>query len=66
VRKLTPLESWRVMGFKDDDFFKAQTALNNTFYGGKDMSKGHLYKMAGNSIVVDTVKVILSAVLDYL
>jgi site-specific DNA-cytosine methylase len=40
--------------------------LNNTFYGGKDMSKGHLYKMAGNSIVVDTVKVILSAVLDYL
>lgn len=66
VRKLTPLESWRVMGFKDDDFFKAQAALNNTFYGGKDMSKGHLYKMAGNSIVVDTVKVILSAVLDYL
>ena len=66
VRKLTPLESWRVMSFTDEDFYKAQKALNDTFYEGKDKSMGRLYKMAGNSIVVDTVKPILSAVLDYL
>lgn len=66
IRKLTPLESWRVMGFSDADFLKAQQALNEAFYKGKDKSKGKLYKMAGNSIVVDTVKPILSALIALL
>ena len=66
IRKLTPMESWRVMGFKDEDFLKAQQALNDTYYDGKDKSKGKLYKMAGNSIVVDTVRAVLSAVLPLL
>lgn len=43
IRKLTPLECWRLMGFDDEDFYKAQkSGVSNT----------QLYKQAGNSIVV--------------
>ena len=28
VRKLTQLEAWRLMGFADEDFYKAQAAMN--------------------------------------
>lgn len=31
VRKMTPLECFRLMGFTDEDFFKVQKALNETF-----------------------------------
>ena len=41
VRKLTPLECWRLMGFSDDDFRKAAKVNSNS----------QLYKQAGNSIV---------------
>lgn len=51
IRKLTPKECWRLMGFSDEDFEKARTALNNEFYKGKDKSSSQLYKQAGNSIV---------------
>lgn len=44
VRKLTPLECWRLMGFDDEDFYKI-----------KGISNTQLYKMAGNSIVVDVL-----------
>lgn len=60
IRKLTPLEYWRLMGFSDDDFNKAKMALNNTFYNGKNKSGSQLYKMAGNSIVVDVLMAIFS------
>ena len=46
VRKLTPLECWRLMGFSDDDFYKAQKVCSNT----------QLYKQAGNSIVVPVLE----------
>ncbi len=47
VRKLTPLEYWRLMGFDDKDFYKAkETGMSNT----------QLYKQAGNSIVVDVIE----------
>ncbi len=49
VRKLTPLECWRLMGFDDADFEKA-AAVN---------SKTQLYKQAGNSIVVNVLESIL-------
>lgn len=55
VRKLTPLECWRLMGFNDDDFNIAKKALNDTFYKGKDKSNSQLYKQAGNSIVVNVL-----------
>lgn len=46
IRKLTPKECWRLMGFSDEDFEKARNAgISNT----------QLYKMAGNSIVVDVL-----------
>lgn len=58
VRKLTPLECWRLMGFTDDDFHKAKKALNETFYKGRDRSNSQLYKQAGNSIVVQVLMAI--------
>ena len=45
IRKLTPKECWRLMGFDDTDFEK--TAVTN--------SNSQLYKQAGNSIVVDVL-----------
>ncbi len=45
IRKLTPKECWRLMGFKDEDFEKAEKVNSNT----------QLYKQAGNSIVVDVL-----------
>ena len=47
VRKLTPLECWRLMGFKDEDYNKAK---------GAGISNSQLYKQAGNSIVVDVLE----------
>lgn len=48
IRKLTPRECWRLMGFSDDDFNKAQAVNSNT----------QLYKQAGNSIVKDVLMAI--------
>lgn len=45
VRKLTPRECYRLMGFKDEQFDKAQQFSSNR----------QLYKQAGNSIVVDVL-----------
>lgn len=45
IRKLTPKECWRLMGFDDTDFDKAAHHNSNT----------QLYKQAGNSIVVDVL-----------
>ncbi|HZK00264.1 MAG TPA: DNA (cytosine-5-)-methyltransferase, partial [Tissierellaceae bacterium] len=51
IRKLTPKECWRLMGFTDEDYFKARQALEDRFYNGRDRSNSQMYKMAGNSIV---------------
>lgn len=59
VRKLTQLEAWRLMGFEDEDFYKAQAAMNKNLYGGNDRSGSQLYKQAGNSIVVDVLCAIM-------
>ena len=50
VRKLTPKETWRLMGFSDEDYEKA-AEVN---------SKTQLYKQAGNSIVKDVLMAIFS------
>ena len=47
IRKLTPLECWRLMGFDDEDFKKAQAS---------GVSNSQLYKQAGNSIVVNVLE----------
>lgn len=48
VRKLTPKECWRLMGFDDESFSRAE----------KKVSNSQLYKQAGNSIVVDVLMAI--------
>lgn len=48
IRKLTPKECWRLMGFSDEDFEKAEKVCSNT----------QLYKQAGNSIVVNCLEAI--------
>jgi len=44
IRRLTPLECWRLQGFRDEDFFSI-----------KDVSDTQLYKQAGNSITVNVL-----------
>ena len=54
IRKLTPLECWRLMGFDDEDFYKARNA---------GISNSQLYKQAGNSIVVNVLRAIFRELL---
>lgn len=53
IRKLTPKECWRLMGFDDEVFEKAQAVNSNT----------QLYKQAGNSIVVNVLEKIFTNLL---
>lgn len=59
IRSLTPLETWRLMGFEDQDYYKAKAALIEKHYKGKDRTNSQMYKQAGNSIVVDVLEGIL-------
>lgn len=54
IRKLTPKECFRLMGFSDEDFENAEAVNSNT----------QLYKQAGNSIGVPVVEHILTALFD--
>lgn len=54
VRKLTPRECFRLMGFSDGDFNKAQAICSDT----------QLYKQAGNSIVVQVLEGILKNLIE--
>lgn len=53
IRKLTPLECWRLMDFPDEDFHKAEAVNSNT----------QLYKQAGNSIVRNVLVAIFGQML---
>lgn len=64
VRKYTPLECFRLMGFTDADFEKVRKALNDTFYNGRDKSSSQLYKLAGNSISVPLLEHIFCQMFD--
>lgn len=55
IRKLTPLECWRLQGWEDEDFEKARKVLNETFYNGNDKSGSQLYKQAGNGVSIPPV-----------
>ena len=54
IRKLTPKECWRLMGFDDADFERAEKVNSNT----------QLYKQAGNSIVVNVLMAIFRELLN--
>lgn len=53
LRNLTPRENWRLMGFSDEDFEKAETVTSNT----------QLNAQAGNSIVVNVLEAIFREML---
>ena len=53
IRKLTPKECWRLMGWKDEDFAKAEAVVSNS----------QLYKQAGNSIVIQVIENIVKEML---
>ena len=59
IRKFTPLECWRLMGFDDEDYNKANKTLSDTYYKGKNKADSQLYKQAGNSIVVNVLQYLL-------
>lgn len=54
IRRLTPLECWRLQGFKDEDFFSV-----------KNVSDTQLYKQAGNSITVNVLMEIFKKIYGY-
>lgn len=54
IRKLTPLECWRLMGFSDEDFRRAEKVNSNT----------QLYRQAGNSIVKNVLVAIFSQMIN--
>lgn len=49
IRKLMPIECWRLQGFTDEQFYTAEAT------GLKDC---HLYKMAGNAVTVPVISAI--------
>ena len=53
IRRLTPLECWRLQGFSDEAYFKAAKISSDT----------QLYKQAGNSITVDVMMHLLNKLL---
>lgn len=50
IRKLTPLECWRLQGFTDEQFYKAKDS---------GVSNSQLYKQAGNSVTINVVDAIV-------
>lgn len=54
IRRLTPLECWRLMGFDDESFVKAKIS---------GVSDTQLYKQAGNSVVVNVLEKIFEKLL---
>lgn len=50
IRKLTPLECWRLQGFSDEQFYKAKNS---------GVSNSQLYKQAGNAVTVNVVDAIV-------
>lgn len=55
IRKLTPLECWRLQGFSDEQFYKASKVNSNS----------QLYRQAGNSVTVPVVEEIGKAIMEY-
>lgn len=56
IRRLTPLETWRLQGFTDEAFYKAKEVNSDT----------QLYKQSGNSISVPVIQAIIRNLLPIL
>ncbi|MDU4428620.1 MAG: DNA (cytosine-5-)-methyltransferase [Clostridium sp.] len=61
VRRLTPLECWKLVGFTNEDYWNVRKALEKRFYYGRDMTDTQMYKMAGNSIVIKVAESIFES-----
>ena len=55
IRKITPKECWRLMGFDDEDFEKVEKFTSNT----------QLYKQAGDSVCVNVIEHIFSKLNEF-
>ncbi len=55
VRKLMPIECWRLQGFSDEQFHKAATT---------GLSDAQLYKMAGNAVTVPVISALGEKIKD--
>lgn len=65
IRNLTPLEYWRLQGFKDKDFYSARKALADSYKGGDiEKTDAQLYKQAGNSINTNVLESFMGEVLE--
>ena len=54
IRRITEREAWRLMGFTDEDYSRAEAT---------GISRNQLYKQAGNSIVVNVLEAIFRQML---
>jgi DNA (cytosine-5)-methyltransferase 1 len=61
IRKLTPVETFKLQGFPIDNGYKLPSE-----YDGKAYSDSRLYKQAGNSVSVDIVELIAKEILNAL
>lgn len=61
IRKLTPLECFRLQGFDDEDYYKAVEAYDKKWKVGA--SDSQMYKRACNSITVNVIEEILEQLL---
>ena len=55
IRKLIPLEAWRLQGFTDEQFHKVQSS---------GMSDAQLYKQAGNAVTTNVVQAVARFILE--
>ena len=55
IKKLSPLECWRVMGYSDEDFYKAKNIGN--------LSNSKLYERAGRGIVIPMLEKVFEELL---
>lgn len=58
-RLLTEKECWKLMGFSDDDYYKAESANPRK----NNKKNGILYKQAGNSIVVPVLESLFKSII---
>jgi DNA (cytosine-5)-methyltransferase 1 len=65
IRRLLPIECFRLQGFSDEAFYKAknEAIINSNKIDLKGMSDSRLYKQAGNSISTPVIKAILKNIL---
>ena len=56
IRRLMPIECWRLQGFTDEQFHKAETL---------GMSDAQLYKQAGNAVTTNVIEAIGRRLLEF-